>query len=136
MGYRTNSGGSHSTKIVTIFASAARTATANGSVATTSGRSLPITEDNVGFTRHAMVFLDITAVSGTSPTLDFTLEGRTSGSDAWMTLTASSAWTQATAAGEQVRRYEGPLPPEIRGVATIGGTTPSFTFSVRAVLGG
>ena len=127
--------GTHVTKVETLFASAARTASANGSAVTTSLRTGAITNDNVGFTRHAMVFLDTTAVSGSSPTLDFKLEGRVTGSDNWLDLTASSAWTQVTAANEQVRRYEGPLPPEIRGVATIGGSSPSFTFSAKVVLG-
>lgn len=126
----------HSTKVATLFASAARTATASGDAVSTGLRSQPITGENEGFSRHAMVFLDITAASGTSPTLDLTVEGRLTSADNWIPLTLSSAFTQATAAGEQVRRIEGPLPAEIRGVATIGGTTPSFTFSVKAALGG
>lgn len=120
-------------KNLTLFASAARTATTNGSAVSLKKRSKPITNDSEGYNRHMMVFLDVTAASGTSPTLDLTVEGRVTGSDNWITLTPASAWTQATAATEQVRRYEGPLPDEIRAVATIGGTSPSFTFSVKAV---
>lgn len=123
-------------KIVTLFASAARTATTNGGAVGTGKALKPITQDADGFNRHAMVFVDCTAASGTTPTMDLVIQGRLSGSDAWITLAPSAAFTQVTAAGQQQsRRIEGPLPPEIRAVATLGGTTPSFTFSVKAVLG-
>lgn len=126
----------HDTKIVTLLASAARTATATGTGVGTGSSNKPITDSQSGYTRHMQVFLYTTAaVAGT---LDVSVEGSLDGGTTWQPLTPSSAWTQvATTAsvGIQNRRYEGPLPPLIRGVGT-GATSPNHTYSLKAVLGG
>ena len=126
----------HETKIVTLLAAAARTATATGSsTSTLNGPTNVITGGGTkGFTRHMQVFLDVTVA--TSGTLDLTIEGSVDGGATWIPLTASAAWTQVTTSvSEQVRRYEGPIPPLIRAVGT-GASTPIHTYSVRALLGG
>lgn len=124
----------HSTKIVTLLASAARTATATGTGVSTTIANNGITGDQSGFTRHMQVFLDVTVA--TSGTLDLTIEGSVDGGTTYIPLTASAAWTQVTTSvSEQVRRYEGPIPPLIRAVGT-GASTPVHTYSVRALLGG
>lgn len=128
----------HKTKAVTLLASATRTATATGSGVNTLARVGAITGEAEGYTRHMHVFQTIGTVSGTSPTLDLTVEGSIDGGTTYFTLTPSAAWTQVTAStSKQVRRYEGPIPPLVRAVATIGGTTPSFgTHEVKALVGG
>lgn len=124
----------HCTKTVTLLASAARTATATGSAVSTGKANKPITGETSGFTRHMQVFLDASAAA--AGTLDLTVEGSTDGGTTWFTLTPASAWTQVTTTpGKQVRRYEGPIPPQIRAVGT-AASTPNHTYSVTALLGG
>lgn len=124
----------HDTKIVTLLASAARTATATGSGVGTGAGNKPITDSQSGFTRHMQVFLDVTAAA--AGTLDLTIEGSVDGGTTYIPLTASAAWTQVTTSvSEQVRRYEGPIPPLIRAVGT-AASSPNHTYSVRALLGG
>lgn len=130
------------TKVVELLASATRTATATGTGVGTGSSNKPVTGSQSGLNRHMNVFQSVGTVSGTSPTLDLDIEGSFDGGTTWYELTAlagtaASNWTQVTAStNKQVRRYEGPIPPMIRAVATIGGTTPSFgTHVVTAVLG-
>lgn len=77
--------------------------------------------------RHMSALINITAVSGTSPTLVVSVEGSTDGST-WFTLGATGS---LVAAGKQVLNV-GPLalPPQLRVSWVIGGTTPSWTFRV------
>lgn len=131
----------YNTTVLTMFASAARTATANGTAQSLVAINRPLTNGVAGFQRDATVLIDCTAASGTTPTLDISIQGRATATDNWITLppltgSASAAFTQITAATTQTRRLMGPLPAELRAVATIGGTTPSFTFSVKVVAGG
>lgn len=127
--------GAHATKVITLKSSAAETASTNGSAVGTSLATLPITGDNAGFTRHATVFLDITASGGTTPTLDIVIQGRVNGSGAWTTLPGGS-FSRKTGTGTDAIRIDGPLPVELRYSSTITGTTPTFTYSLSAVLGG
>lgn len=129
------------TQTVTLFPSAALTATANGNAVNTATGNRPITGVVDGVAKAATILIDVTAASGTTPTLDISIQGRADSASNWITLApltgmSSAAFTQITAATTQTRRIEGPLPRQLRAVATIGGTTPSFTFSVKAVLGG
>lgn len=92
-------------------------------------------------TRGAIFLVDVTAVDGTSPTLDvevqYTIDGVT-----WHTLDATNGTTaQIIATGKHVIKvYPGiaavadgaansPLPTRHRLAWTIGGTDPEFTFS-------
>jgi len=118
---------------VTVLPSATRT---------TSGSSAAQTNYNA---RGVIVFVEVTAVSGTAPTLDIYLSGRdpTTGSYKYL-----AKLPQITAAGShQLLVYPGatdiqayiegkndiPL-PRIWGLTyVIGGTNPSFTFSAGAI---
>lgn len=113
----------------TIFASAARTATANST-------------DQVNYNaRGILLILDITAVSGTTPTLDVKVQYKDPVSAAYVDI-PSAAFAQKTATGtDSLLLYPGitstanrqiltVLSRTWRAVATIGGTTPSFTFSL------
>jgi hypothetical protein len=99
-------------------ASAARTTTANGTAFdTTSIDELEAT-------------LVITAVTGTNPTMDVTLETSLDGTTFYAVPTA---FPQQTATTTGVGRVFDGLSASSRWKWTIGGTaTPTFTFSISA----
>ena len=87
-----------------------------------------------------VVTAKVTAVSGTSPTLTVVVEGSTDGSN-WFTLgtigangyaagSTATAPTNISANGTYVGAF--PNPQFVRTRSVIGGTTPSFTYSVTA----
>lgn len=101
----------------TLVASAARTASGD------SGR--------LGHFGHASTLrlqLDVSAASGTSPTLDVVIEDTLDGTN-WNTI---GTFAQKTASGREVINVTTPFSDTLRARWTIGGTTPSFTFSVVA----
>lgn len=108
------------------FAAAARTATANGTgldlTATVSAQHKPF-----NYVREFKAIVSCGTVSGTTPTLD--LKVQDSDDDSTYADISGATFAQLTAAGREEihfrtnKRY-------VRVVATIGGTTPSFTFSV------
>lgn len=113
MAYATTGGRTIEPNVLTLAASAARTTTANGT-----------TTDNEG-ALIANVKLDVTAASGTTPTLNVTIQGQDAAGD-WFTL---GTFTQATGVTAQT------IPVvlagrQVRAIWTVAGTTPSFTFSV------
>lgn len=71
--------------------------------------------------------LEVTAASGTTPTLDVVLEDSVDGTN-WHTL---ATFAQATAAGRSVQRVSAPFTNRLRVRHTIAGTVPSFTFNVK-----
>lgn len=113
MGYTSANHRYQDTVDLTLAASAARTTTANGDTTDAEGAS-------VGYFK-----LDVTAASGTSPTLDVTIQGQDS-SGSWFDLVSYTQATGVTAATKAV-----PLAGrKVRAKWTVGGTSPSFTFSV------
>lgn len=119
-------------EIVTVFASAARTAT------TTNSSDI----DNDPQEKGVKLFLDITAVSGTNPTLDIKLQSKDPVSAKYEDM-AGAAFAEKTATGQGILTiYPGVaetanvsvsdiLGSTWRIVATIGGTdTPTFTYSL------
>lgn len=123
------------TKSIVLFNAVTETATTDGAAVGTGVVTQPIVNDAASPALNGTFFLSVTASSGTTPTLDVKIQGKMPVSGAWVDL-HSASFTQATAATSQAITVAGPLPPEIRAVATIGGTTPSFTFSVEGVLAG
>lgn len=110
-------------KTSTLHASAARTATGVGSAV-------------CGFERYEKFTcqLVVSAASGTSPTLDVVVQHSIDGGTTWFTLLT---FTQKTAAGNELKTESevDAATAEVYGDClrvsyTIGGTTPSFTFSV------
>lgn len=99
-----------------LLASAARTTSTNG-----GSMTVPVG-------RELIVTLDVTAASGTTPTLDVKLQHSPDGAQ-WTDLGTSFA--QKTAVGAEAKVFTG-VHGYIRTVSTIGGTTPSFTYSVYA----
>lgn len=98
---------------VTPVASAART---------TSGNSGTLDAESFGV---ASLLLDVTAASGTTPTLNVTVEE----SDDGTTWRQVGTFAQKTAVSNE-RKSFAISAPKYRVTWTIGGTTPSFTFSV------
>jgi hypothetical protein len=102
----------------TAFASAARTTTANSEAF------------DVGDSTNLVAYLSVTAASGTTPTLDVKFQDSPDGGTTWFDI-AGLAFTQATGATSEVKVATRVYSKTVRCVATIAGTTPSFTFSVR-----
>lgn len=102
--------------VVTLLPSASRTADGN------SGNGLFI-----GNNSEAVVYLDITSATGTSPTLDIVIEDTIDGTN----YDTVASFTQATGVSRQIKRINN-LSRYLRVSYTFGGTTPDFTFSVRA----
>ncbi|MDQ3760981.1 MAG: hypothetical protein M3460_04580 [Actinomycetota bacterium] len=100
----------------TVVTSAARTATGNSG--TLSG---------YGGANTLRAQLDVTAASGTSPTLDVVIQDTLDGTN-WNTV---GTFAQKTATGREVINVTTAFADRLRVLYTIGGTTPSFTFSVR-----
>lgn len=100
-----------------LVASAARAA---------NGDSGPLT--GFGFATVIRAQLDVTAASGTSPTLNVVLEDTLDGTN-WNTV---GTFAQKVAAGREVINITGPFSSTLRARWTIGGTGPSFTFDIRA----
>lgn len=96
-------------------ASAARTATGNQTIGS-----------NFGSADSLRCQLNVTASSGTSPTLDVVIQDTLDGSN-WNTI---GTFAQKTAVSREVINVTTPFAETIRVLWTIGGTTPSFTFPV------
>lgn len=111
-GYTMGDGRYADVEPITPAASAARTTTGNG-----SGIEL-------GDRRVARLKLDVTAASGTSPTLDVTIQTSRDGST-WYT---SGTFAQKTGVSNESKVFA--VDRFVRASWTIGGTTPSFTFSI------
>ena len=103
----------------TVHASAARTATGQ-----TSGFT-------VGSGEWLAVAVDVTAVSGTTPSMTVNVEWSNDGTT-WFVGDTADAFTAITAARKAVKRFE------VKGLQfrlnyAITGTTPSFTFSAAVI---
>lgn len=71
--------------------------------------------------------LNVTAVAGTTPTLNVTIEDTLDGGATWNTL---ASFTQATAPTRQTLNVTTPFTDKLRASWVVGGVTPSFTFDV------
>ena len=100
---------------VTLLASAARTETVTGTAV-----------KGLSAARLLVMQLNVSAASGTSPTLDVVVQDTVDGTN-WNTI---ATFTQATAVTREVIRLTTAFTDQLRVVGTIGGTTPSFTFAV------
>lgn len=113
MGYKQANGEWAATKAATVQASASQTVTFNS-----AGLEL-------GDKGTVRLTLDVTAATGTSPTLDVTME--TSQDNA--TWTSLGTFAQKTTTGSEFKIFSG-CGRFVRAACTIGGTTPDFTFSI------
>jgi hypothetical protein len=74
--------------------------------------------------------LNVTAASGTSPTLDVKVQHSVD-AGTWTDLVT---FTQKIASGTEDKAVTTPFHGKIKVVYTVGGTTPSFTFGVKATV--
>jgi len=102
---------------VTLLASGARTATA--SAAAVAGFAAA---------NHLVLQLNVTLSSGVTPTLDVVVQDTVDGTN-YATI---ATFTQAVSTTKEIIRLATPFTDTLRVVYTIGGVTPSFTFSVLA----
>lgn len=105
-----------------VVTSAARTAT---------GQSASTRVQRVAVSGKVGLILNCTAASGTTPTLDISIEWSADGTT-FYAAQAADTFTQLTAAGGGAKSFDvkGPF---YRVKWTIAGTTPSFTFTVDAI---
>lgn len=107
----------------TLFPTAARTTTTNGPAVDVRGQK-----------GIAAVILDSAAGTGTTPTMDVKIQDSADGATGWADVPgATFAQVTATASQQKIGLDLDACRGYIRAVATIGGTTPSFTFSVTAL---
>lgn len=116
-----------------------------GALITHSAAAAGTTGGDQDGARHKgiLLYVHVSAITGTSPTLTVTLQGKSPESGQYYTLLASAA---ISATGLTVLKvYPGLtaaanlaandiLPPTFRVVTAIGGTTPAVTATVSAVL--
>lgn len=101
-----------------------------GSVAA-AGTTYSATHDGFGDATALRLQLNVTAISGTLPTLDVTLEDTVDGSN-WNTV---ATFAQKTATGREMVNLLAATTPfanQLRVKIVTGGTTPTATFSVKA----
>ncbi len=106
-----------------LLGSAARTTTVNGSAV-----------DLLNYDGSIKAVLESAAGTGTSPTMDVKIQDSADGSTGWADVSGATFTQVTTAVSLQslslntrgMKRY-------IRAVATIGGTTPSFTCNAIAI---
>lgn len=97
---------------------------------TTSGNTDPINiRSNIG--NNLRIQLNVTATSGTTPTLAVTVQDTVDGGANWNNLTP--AFTTATGITRQVINIPAPYGYLIRLNYVVGGTTPSFTFQADGI---
>lgn len=96
-----------------------------------------------GYGKGLLLFIDITAITGTSPTLTVTIQGKDPVSGKYYTILASAAlaavattvlkvYPGLTAAANSVANDV--LPPDFRIITSIGGTTPAVTATISYVV--
>src|SRR5262245_28920206 len=102
---------------IEIAASAART---------TTGQSAALP---AGYSEKISMIVDVTAVTGTTPSCTFSLEWSHDGST-WFLADPADTFVALTAAGKRTKSFDTKA-DFVRLVWTISGTTPSFTFSAR-----
>lgn len=115
-----------------------RSATDNSTLASAlalSGAGTTVVDklSNGGFASGLVVELRVTAIAGTSPTLDVQVQDSIDGGTTWNKV-ASVTGSPVTATGTSVLRLDtraNPTTDLLRVVAILGGTTPTATIGVR-----
>lgn len=119
-GFITSQGIADNTKEIVLQAEGTAV-TANGSVAGV----------DVSSYKEALLFIDVTAVTGSTPTLNLYVETYDFNSAKWYTVPGVTI-AQITAAGQVVAALTN-FGETIRLRAVVGGTSPSFTYGASVV---
>jgi hypothetical protein len=96
--------------------------------ASSSGAGSAIACENA---RKLSILADVTAASGTSPTLLLSVEWSHDGGTTWFAADPVDVFSSITAAGKRAKLFDVKA-PHARVVWTLGGTTPSFTFALHS----
>lgn len=80
---------------------------------------------------ESQVALNVTAVAGTSPTLDIDYQVSLDDGVTWFT---KDSFAQATTTGTELITLTAPIGVRGRFVCTLGGTAPDFTFTLKQEL--
>lgn len=96
----------------------------SGQTVTASGQSAALNASG----QHLDIEIEVTAASGTTPSVTFSVQWSEDGTNFAAPQTAQS-FSAITAAGNAIAQFPA-LGPYWRLVWTVSGTTPSFTFSV------
>ncbi len=130
MGYLKGNKRYAKTRVVDMVAEAevpdGSSATAETKTATANGNGVEL--GDVGTLR---LKLNVTAASGTTPTLDIKVQTSADNgvTDAWRDLAVSASFGQKTGVAAEQKCFVG-CDRWVRVVKTIGGTTPSFTYTI------
>jgi len=120
-----------------VVASAARTASGqSGTLDCQDAENMAYekpTEVVASAAENLSLLVDVTAVTGTTPTLDLSVEWSSDNGTTWFKADTADTLAQITAAKKTAKRFSA-LASWFRVVWTIGGTTPSFTFAVDRYL--
>lgn len=110
-------------KMAQAFVPAAKTSTVTGTAIDTQGFD------------SAMLYLQVAAVSGTTPTLDVKVQESANNSD-WSDVSGLTLAQITDATHEKTLQVDlRPLARYVRMVGTIGGTSPSFLMAGAFLLG-
>lgn len=105
--------------------------TLNAQAVTTNGTTTAVdllNYINVGG-RNMKAFVNVGTMSGTSPTLDVSIEeNSTSGASGWTLISGADA-TQVTTSGYQTIHFR-PTKQYVKAIYTVGGSSPSVTVSM------
>ena len=105
----------------------------DSSEAALSGVGVTNIDRSIGDARQITLFLDVTAVGGTAPTLDVVIEQQDPVSLAWFALDTPASFTQATGVTNQALDVVCNA-LRMRAECTIGGSaTPNVTFTLSGV---
>jgi hypothetical protein len=96
---------------------------------TTTGTGTAFNTDDIG---TIMATLVVSAASGTTPTLDVTLETSDAAGSTWTTV--GTGFTQQTTTNAGLYKVHTALGYQCRWKWTIAGTTPSFTFAINTTV--
>ena len=107
-----------------VVASAARTVSGDSGVLQVGGSV------SYGHADTVSLAADVTAVTGTSPSMALSVEWSLDGGTTFAPSQPADDFTAFTGAGRAVKLFEVKA-PTYRLVWALTGTTPSFTFSVR-----
>jgi len=113
---------------VEVVASAARTTTGQTGALQPGGKIISVNRE------HLNLLVDVTANDGTTPTLDLSVEWSMDGGSTWAVGDTADAFTQIGDTTTTVVEQFQLKAPHYRIKWTLGGTSPSYTFSIREYL--
>jgi len=99
------------------------------SATVTSGSGVTSSTKDVSGYENLIIWLLVSAASGTLPTLDITIEHSPDGTN-WYPLFTIPQITAALTQAYHVLGSADPFGQYLRGKYTVGGSGPSFTFSL------